>query len=168
MCLNPKGEAFFLHANSQHGEGGEEQEEELLEQEEDGTELWSYDDIQLRGTTTKRIRSKSCNYNNSERLSSEDQVVAGTGSRGSRIYRFVFGPSSNGGGEDADGDIVERAEIAAKLLELRWSTNLTFDELPYRERRKSQGDELDKEKAKSESRKILRATTLQLPEVNDV
>jgi hypothetical protein len=27
---------------------------------------------------------------------------------------------------------------------------------------------LDKEKAKSESRKILRATTLQLPEVNDV
>jgi phosphatidate phosphatase LPIN len=170
MCLNPKGEAFFLHANSQHGEGGEEQEEELLEQEEDGTELWSYDDIQLRGTTTttKRIRSKSCNYNNSERLSSEDQVLAGTGSRGSRIYRFVFGPSSNGGGEDADGDLVERAEIAAKLLELRWSTNLTFDELPYRERRKSQGDELDKEKAKSESSKILRATTLQLPEVNDV
>ncbi|CAJ2675453.1 unnamed protein product [Trifolium pratense] len=166
MCLNPKGEAFFLHANSQHGEGGEEQMEELLEEDEDGTELWSYDDIQLRGTTNKRqFKSKSCNYD-SERLSSEDQVVAGNGSRSSRIYRFVFGPSSNGDGEDADGDLVERAEIAAKLLELRWSTNLTFDELPYRERKKTQGANLVKVKSKSESGEVLRptATSLQLPE----
>ncbi|CAJ2673945.1 unnamed protein product [Trifolium pratense] len=134
--------------------------------DEDGTKLWSYDDIQLRGTTNKRqFKSKSCNYD-SERLSSEDQVVAGNGSRSSRIYRFVFGPSSNGDGEDADGDLVERAEIAAKLLELRWSTNLTFDELPYRERKKTQGANLVKVKSKSESGEVLRptATSLQLPE----
>ncbi|PNX66751.1 hypothetical protein L195_g055260, partial [Trifolium pratense] len=67
---------------------------------------------------------------------------------------------------DADGDLVERAEIAAKLLELRWSTNLTFDELPYRERKKTQGANLVKVKSKSESGEVLRptATSLQLPE----
>lgn len=180
MCLSPKGEVFFLHANSsQHGEGEEEGPEEQEEEEEDGIEsMWGYDDIQVRGSNKRQFKSKSCNFR------SEDPVLDRTGSRRSRMCRLVFGPSSDGGdGEDVDADLVERAEIAAKLLDLRWSTNLTFDELPYRERKKTRGGNLDKEKGKTESGEVLRlasevcgkvhvhdkvlhAKTLQLPEVS--
>ncbi|CAK8569523.1 unnamed protein product [Lathyrus sativus] len=177
MCLSPKGEVFFLHGNLQHEEG-EEEEQEGQDEEEDGIgSMWCYDDIQVRGSNKRQFKSKSCNFR------SEDPVVDRSGSRRSRMCRLVFGPSSDGGdGEDADADLVERAEIAAKLLDLRWSTNFTLDELPYRERKKTQGNKLDKEKGKTdESGEVLRlasevcgevhvrdevlhATTLQLPE----
>ncbi|KAI5393137.1 phosphatidate phosphatase PAH2 [Lathyrus oleraceus] len=177
MCLSPKGEAFFLHGNLQHGEG-EEEEQEGQDEEEDGIgSMWCYDDIQVSGSNKRQFKSKSCNFR------SEVPVVDRTSSRRSRMCRLVFGPSSDGGdGEDADADLVERAEIAAKLLDLRWSTNITFDELPYRERKKTQGDKLDKERGKTEESgevlrlasevcgevhvhdKVLHTTTLQLPE----
>lgn len=149
MCLNPKGEVFFLHANNQHGE-----EEELEEQEE--WELADEED-ELRGSNKRQFKSKSANFG------LEDRVIAMNDSRNSRINRLVFGPRS-GGGEDGDADSVERAEVAAKLLDLRWSTNLTFDELPHTERKKTRGVNLDKEKVKFESGKVLHATTVQLPE----
>jgi len=147
MCLNPKGEVFFLHANNQHGEEEEleELEERELAEEDEGENLWSCDDIQLRGSNKRQFKSKSANFG------LEDRVVAMNDSQNSRINRFVLGPRSGG-----DADSVERAEVAAKLLDLRWSTNLSFDELSHTE------------KVKFESGKVLRATTVQLPEVNDV
>lgn len=192
MCLNPKGEGFFLHANTQEEEEDEREMEEREEEEDERETMLYYDDIQLRGNK-RQFKSKSCNFD-SERLSSEARVVDRIGSRRSRILKLVLGPKS---GDDADTDIdlVERAEIAAKLLELKWSTNLNFDEFPYRERKKTRGDNLDKEKgcscneqngisSKSESGEvaclaseacgevnvlgeIFDSTTMQLPEVND-
>lgn len=155
MCLNPKGEVFFLHANNQHGEEEEleELEERELAEEDEGDNLWSCDDIQLRGSNKRQFKSKSANF------SLEDRVIAMNDSRNSRINRFVLGPRSSG-----DADSAERAEVAAKLLDLRWSTNLSFDELSHTERKKTQGVNLDKEKVKFESGKVLRATTVQLPE----
>lgn len=136
MCLNPKGEVFFLHANNQLGEEElEEQEEWELAEEED----------ELRGSNKRQFKSKSANFG------LEDRVVAMNDSRNSRVNRLVFGPRSGGG----DADLVERAEVAAKLLDLRWSTNLSFDELPHTERKKTRAVNLDKEKVKFESGEVL-------------
>lgn len=183
MSLNNKGEAFFLHAKPQEFEQEEEEEEP-----EEGESVWSYDidEILLRGNK-RQLKSKSCNFD-SKSLNSEGQVDS-TASRRSRILRHVFGPRFGGGGEDVDKngvDSLERAEIAAKLMELKWSTNLNFDELQCRSRRKNRRDDnLDRKKACScnegddiSSRSyfgevhvqanVLDTTTLLLPEVNYV
>lgn len=180
MSLNNKGEAFFLHAKPQEFE--EEQEEE---EQEEGESVWSYDidEIQLRGNK-RQLKSKSCNFV-SKSLNSE---VDSTASRRSRMLRFVFGPKSGGGGDvDKNGlELLERAEVAAKLMELKWSTNLNVDELPCRDRRKNRCDDnLDRKKACSCNERdeissrsyfgdvhvqasVLDTKTLLLPEVNDV
>lgn len=137
MYLNHKGEAFFLHSKIQ-------------EEEDGGESVWCYgdsNDIQPLGSK-RQFESKSCNFD-SQRLSSEAQVdkIVGnrSGSRRSSVLGLVFGSRAWKGEEDiADTkkgvDLLERAEIAAKLLELKWSTNLTLDQLPHRDRKKTRGD----------------------------
>ncbi|KAK7310515.1 hypothetical protein RJT34_08069 [Clitoria ternatea] len=149
MHLNHKGEACFLHSQKQR-EGEEEEEEE------EGEESMFYyppcggeiDDIQPPASK-RHFKSKSWNYD-LDKLNSEvkvDRIVGRSGSRRSRILGLVFGPAAlKGEGEDADVnglDSVERAEVAANLLELKWSTNLTFDQLHRRERRRTRSDTLD-------------------------
>ena len=177
MCLSPKGEAFFLHVNTQEEEEEfEEEEEQEFEEDDERHSMWSCDDINLRGSNKREFKSKSCNFD-SERLGADAQVVARTGSRRSKVVKLVFEPRSGGGGEDAGEDLVQRAEIAAKLLDLKWSTNLSFDELPHRERKKTRGGNMDNEKgfscneqdgnkSKSESGEVLYLGSEACGEVN--
>ncbi|XP_061343613.1 phosphatidate phosphatase PAH2-like isoform X2 [Gastrolobium bilobum] len=143
MYLNHKGEAFFLHSQAQ----GEEREEEEQQQ---GESILYYpssgdDTVDIQPRVSKRqFKSKSCNFD-SNSDAQVDKVVARTSSRRSRILGLVR--SFKGDSEDGDNinrvDSFERAEIAANLLELKWSTNLTFDQLPRRDRRKTRGGTLD-------------------------
>ncbi|TKY57806.1 Phosphatidate phosphatase PAH2 [Spatholobus suberectus] len=134
MYLNHKGEAIFLHADTQ------EQGESKFGSESET------DDITPQGSE-RHVKSRSYNFDSSDESTSE--VVGRSRSRCSRILGRVFGPRSlRGEGEDADTngvdmDLMERAEIAAKLLELKWSTNLTFDQLPPRDGKKTRGGALD-------------------------
>ncbi|KAK7321701.1 hypothetical protein VNO77_32579 [Canavalia gladiata] len=143
MYLNRKGEAFFLHAQTQK----EQQEgESIFHYPSSGGESET-GDVQPRGCK-RHFKSNSYNFD-SDQSNSEakvDKFVVRTRSRRNRILGLVFGPSSlKGEGEDGGDmnavDLLERAEFAAKLLELKWSTNLTFDQLPCRNRKKTRGDD---------------------------
>lgn len=77
---------------------------------------------------------QSCNYEGSTadlgiaKCAQNGQILARTSSRRSRIFGLMFGRRSMKGIEMNGGvdrvDSLERAEIAANLLELKWSTNL--------------------------------------------
>ncbi|CAK7347562.1 unnamed protein product [Dovyalis caffra] len=126
MYLDRRGEAFFLREVE-----GEEGEPVLYP---------SYSSDETDGQFQKNrrsMKSKSCNYD-SHQLNSGDQldgtngsIVARTNSRRSRILGIVFGRKSvdDSYREEDDGAVVrisslERAELAADLLEMKWSTNL--------------------------------------------
>ncbi|CAL0332696.1 unnamed protein product [Lupinus luteus] len=126
LYLNHKGEAFFL---------SEEDEEFDLYSSSSGDEI---DDVQPLGGRV-HFRSKSYNFD-SDKLSSSEQVDANngkiverTGSRRARMPGLVFGQRSLKGGSEDGAELMERAEIAADLLELKWSTNLPFDQLPHKD-----------------------------------
>lgn len=120
MHLDSKGEAFFLR--------------EIDEEEEEAHLMFpcsSGDDTDDH-SRAHALRSKSCDYDS-------DEAVGRTSSRQSRILGLVFGRRSlkqkdsdgGDGGRIGIGDRVgslERAEIAANLLDLKWSTNLTEED----------------------------------------
>ncbi|KAL2318576.1 hypothetical protein Fmac_032452 [Flemingia macrophylla] len=108
MCLNLKGEAAFF------------QEQEQEQEQEPGESVYG-------GDGKRHAKPNSF---------SEAKVVGRSRSR--RILGHVFGTRSMRGAVE-DGDVtrvdsMERAEIAAKLMELKWSTNLTCDPLPKKTR----------------------------------
>ncbi|XP_061343170.1 phosphatidate phosphatase PAH2-like [Gastrolobium bilobum] len=111
MYLDHKGEAFFLR----------EIDTQEQEEEEDSSLMYPYssgDD-----TDDQSLKSRSC-YSDSH---NGEVVVSRSSSRRSRILGLVFGGRSlKGQVEDGDGnreDSLERAEIAANLLDLKWSTS---------------------------------------------
>ncbi|KAL2574824.1 hypothetical protein AAZV13_17G211100 [Glycine max] len=143
MYLNRNGEAIFLH----HADTQEEEEEE--EEEEESTLFGGEsetDDI-TSPSGRRHFKSKSWNFDSPDKSNSDAKVVVGrTKSRRARILGLVSRSLRGEGGDgDVNGvDLRERAEIAAKLLELKWSTNLNFDhKLPCRDRKKTRGDALD-------------------------
>ncbi|KAL6995518.1 phosphatidate phosphatase [Sarracenia purpurea var. burkii] len=119
MYLDNKGEAYFLR-------------------EVDGEEG---DSVFRPSSSGEEIESKSCNFD-SDQSNLVTQIDIGNGkiltrrnSRRSRILGLVLGRKSMKGDssrveEDNPGviraDSLQRAEIAADLLEVNWSTNLTF------------------------------------------
>ncbi|RDX62823.1 Phosphatidate phosphatase PAH1, partial [Mucuna pruriens] len=124
MYLDHKGEAFFLKEINA-------QEEATLVFPSSGADDHNY--------ASRSLRSKSCNYDGPD-------VVGRTSSNRSRILSLVFGRRSlkreYGGDRDSDDDDIgqgdgignrtrtdslERAEIAANLLDLKWSTNLSAE-----------------------------------------
>lgn len=127
MYLDNKGEAYFLR-----------------EVDVDGGETpfspsSSGEDTDGQSSRRMPIKSKSCNYDAYESDSvtqigiSNGKVISRTTSRRSRILGFVFGrkPMKQGRFPEQDSDdgvgrteSLERAEIAADLLEVKWSTNL--------------------------------------------
>ncbi|GMI91169.1 hypothetical protein HRI_002786200 [Hibiscus trionum] len=130
MFLDHKGEAYFLR------------EMDVEESETDAVSflLSSGDetDESLSGNR-KPVKSKSCSYDVDESNSvaqvdmSNGKLVARTSSRRQGIFGRVFGQRSikeDSYQEDAGGtgvmrsDSLERAELAAELLEVKWSTNL--------------------------------------------
>ncbi|KAI4336967.1 hypothetical protein L6164_015432 [Bauhinia variegata] len=127
MYLDSKGEAYFLR--------------EMDADEGDSTisiyPSSSSDETESRPQDNKRFKSQSCNFDSDKSNSvARDKIVGRTNSRRSRILGLVFGRKSMKGDVDNNcqkkmddsnvhrTDSLERAEIAANLLEVRWSTNL--------------------------------------------
>ncbi|KAK9756290.1 hypothetical protein RND81_01G087300 [Saponaria officinalis] len=125
MCLDHKGEAFFLRE---------------VDAEEGDLEPYasSGDEMDVKADLWRVPKSKSCNFdaNRSDlvsELESSKIVPPLNNSRRRRLFGLSFGRRSmkeNGfqDGEDGSGvdrvSSMERAEMAADLLEVRWTTNL--------------------------------------------
>ncbi|GER35921.1 phosphatidate phosphatase LPIN3 [Striga asiatica] len=118
MYLNHKGEAYFL--------------KEVDEEENDGggpvcsPPSSSGEDMER---SMNRRPLETINYNCDPKWSeNEKDAVIKMHSRPSQILGFVFGRKPAKGEENESGavraDSLERAEIAADLLDLKWSTNL--------------------------------------------
>ncbi|KAF8410051.1 hypothetical protein HHK36_002571 [Tetracentron sinense] len=127
MYLDHKGEAYFL--KEVDGEEGDS----IFSPPSSGDET---DEQFCNGRTT---RSESCNFDANQQNSdtqndvNNGKIAARTNSRRSRIFGLVFGRKSmkedNRQGQEGDAGVerassLERAEIAADLLEVKWSTNL--------------------------------------------
>lgn len=131
MFLDHTGEAYFLR------------EIDVEESKSDGVSFpfSSGDEIDepLSGNR-KPMKSESCSYDNDDSNSvaqvdlGNGKLVGRTSSRRSRIFGFVFGERSTKEDSYQDGaggtgvmrsESLERAEFAAELLEVKWSTNLT-------------------------------------------
>ncbi|KAK7410030.1 hypothetical protein VNO78_00502 [Psophocarpus tetragonolobus] len=126
MYLDHKGEAFFLRET-------DAQEANFIFPSSSGDDADDH---------SRSRRSRSCDYDDAGGL------VGRTSSRRSRILGLVFGRRSlrsedEDGDADADGDgdgdgdrdgigssvgSLERAEIAANLLDLKWSTNISGEQ----------------------------------------
>ncbi|KAK8347449.1 hypothetical protein V6Z11_A06G018300 [Gossypium hirsutum] len=130
MFLDHKGEAYFLREVD-----GEEGESEGVPFPFPS----GYDTDEPMSVNRMPMKSKSCNYDADRSNSAGDvdvsngKILARTTSRRSRIFGLVFGRRSmkEDGYQEAIGaadvmrlDPLERAEIAADLLEVKWSTNL--------------------------------------------
>ncbi|XP_040996379.1 phosphatidate phosphatase PAH1 [Juglans microcarpa x Juglans regia] len=130
MYLDHKGEAYFLR---QVG---------VVEGETVSYSLSSGDETDGQSQNDRRpVNSKSFNFDSTASDSvdkfdgSSGEVLARSKSRRSRIFGHVFGRRSMREesyleGEGGDGvtraDSLERAEMAANLLEVKWSTNLAW------------------------------------------
>ncbi|CAI9115747.1 OLC1v1016737C1 [Oldenlandia corymbosa var. corymbosa] len=127
MYLDHKGEAYFLK-EVDFGEGDAVCSPSSSGEDTDGQ---SHDG--------RPVKSKSCNYDALESSSlepvdlSKGKVLARTNSRHARILGLVFGrkamkkdtaPEEENNGGVIRSESLERAEIAADLLEVKWCTNL--------------------------------------------
>ncbi|XP_071922718.1 phosphatidate phosphatase PAH2 isoform X3 [Coffea arabica] len=127
MYLDHKGEAYFL------------KEVDVGEEDTLPSPSSSGEDTDGQSNDRRALEAKSCNFDayQSESVTEIDlgnrNVISRTNSRRSRILGFVFGRKSFKKGnlpkdEDVAGVVrsesLERAEIAADLLEVKWSTNL--------------------------------------------
>ncbi|KAI3726688.1 hypothetical protein L1987_66488 [Smallanthus sonchifolius] len=125
MYLDPRGEAYFLR---------EVDSEEVVEPVLSHSS--SCEDVNGKGQDKLPVKSKSMDYDfdqcNSVSDVSNDAGLSRTNSTGSRILGFVLGRRSmkerTFSKEENDLNAgrmaqLERAEIAADLLETRWSTN---------------------------------------------
>ncbi|KAF3964078.1 hypothetical protein CMV_011598 [Castanea mollissima] len=121
MYLDHKGEAYFLS------------EVDVEEGEIVPFSLSSGDEIDGESKTKndrQPLKSKSYNFENSvDKIDVRNgKVMTRSGSRRSRMFGLVFGRRSmkeeDGDAGAARADSLARAEIAADLLEVRWSTNL--------------------------------------------
>ncbi|KAL3013133.1 hypothetical protein AAZX31_06G036900 [Glycine max] len=127
MHLDHTGEAFFLREIDAQGQ-----------EEEDAILMFpssSADDEADDHSRSHSLRSKSLNY---DAAAAAEVVGRTTSSRRSRILGLVFGRRSlkrEDGGAVGDGDgtenrvgSLERAQIAANLLDIKWSTNLSAEQ----------------------------------------
>ncbi|KAK6256619.1 hypothetical protein QUC31_000078 [Theobroma cacao] len=130
MFLDHKGEAYFLR----------EADVEEGESESVSLPFSSGDETDEPSSGNRRpMKSKSCNYDANKSNSvgevdvSNGKIMARTSSQRSRIFGLVFGKMSTkedsyqegvGGAGVMKVGSLERAEIAADLLEVKWSTNL--------------------------------------------
>lgn len=128
MYLDHKGEAYLLRETN--GEGGEGESLIYASSSSDETDAQS---------SNKTEKSDNCDVDIdgvnliAQTGFSNEKIVARTKSRRARFLGLVFGRRSlkenNSQDENSNGGIIrasslERAEIAADLLEVRWSTNL--------------------------------------------
>lgn len=128
MFLDHTGEAYFLR------------EIDVEESKSDGVSFPFSSGDELLSGNRKPMKSESCSYDNDNSNSvaqvdlDNGKLVGRTSSRRSRIFGRVFGERSTKEDSYQDGaggtgvmrsESLERAEFAAELLEVKWSTNLT-------------------------------------------
>ncbi|KAH1065621.1 hypothetical protein J1N35_030608 [Gossypium stocksii] len=128
MFLDHTGEAYFLR------------EIDVEESKSDGVSFPFYSGDEPLSGNRKPMKSESCSYDNDNSNSvaqvdlGNGKLVGRTSSRRSRIFGRVFGERSTKEDSYQDGaggtgvmrsESLERAEFAAELLEVKWSTNLT-------------------------------------------
>lgn len=129
MYLDHTGEAFFLR--EVEGDEGDDAFSPPLS----GDEV----DEQVENGRLSKSQSLDIHSNQSKAApqidTSNGKIVARTNTRRSRIFGLMFGRKSmNEGSTHSEGDVdvqrvssLERAEIAADLLNVKWSTNLHTD-----------------------------------------
>ncbi|MED6107097.1 hypothetical protein PIB30_010818 [Stylosanthes scabra] len=144
MNMTHKGEAFFFRDTHCEQQGDEDSGsgESSSSSGEDA-------DVVLPWGRKRHFKSKSCKFDENGSFAADmnglnnDETVDRSDSHRSRLIRLALGQRSlNGEVEDAEY-LLERAEIAANLLDLKWSTNLKFDQLPRQERKKTKGGTLE-------------------------
>lgn len=129
MYLDHKGEAYFL------------KEVDVVEEAESVLNHLSSGDEEMEGRSRgdrMPLQSESCNFDVGNSIpvgqidASNGKVTRRSNSRRAQILGLVFGRRSmreNDYGREKENDMprvdsLERAEFAAKLLEVKWSTNL--------------------------------------------
>ncbi|XP_020517520.1 LOW QUALITY PROTEIN: phosphatidate phosphatase PAH2 [Amborella trichopoda] len=151
MYLDHKGEAYFLKEDDEDEEeaglspssapsSGEEMEElshsaSGRESETNSGELSSLSNVLVEKEQDTEHEKGNMDGNSISINESNGEIVTRTTSRRSRIFGLVFGrrlvkDDNNKSIEDGSvqrRDSLERAEIAADLLEMKWSTNLRAD-----------------------------------------
>lgn len=142
MYLNHKGEAYFL----KEVDGGEENSDFLSPSSSNKAGKQSQNGRMMKAESIKDKQSQHGRMLKAESLNlgdtqlnrvthvnmSNEKITAKTNSRRSRIFRLMFGQKSmkddnrlrKGGVSMERISSLERAEIAADLLEMKWSTNL--------------------------------------------
>lgn len=118
MYLAHTGQAYFLR-----------EVEDVVGESENGEvyTLSSGDEAEITRTKSSvdddklkiPLKSKSCNYDSASPRSGNGKIVGRPG-----ILGFVFGGRSVRESQDSGVSSMERAEIAADLLEVKWSTNI--------------------------------------------
>lgn len=119
MYLAHTGQAYFLR-----------EVEDVVGESESGEvyTLSSGDEAEIIRTKSSNVdvdklkiplKSKSCNYDSASPRSGNGKIVGKPG-----ILGFVFGGRSVRESQDSSVSSMERAEIAADLLEVKWSTNI--------------------------------------------
>ncbi|KAK1301279.1 hypothetical protein QJS10_CPB12g01626 [Acorus calamus] len=124
MYLDHKGEAYFL-----------KDADEMVEEGDVLYSLSSGDETDSHSKSERLNKTQSCNFDGDRRDGANGKmVVARTNSKRSRFLGLMFGrrsmkveDRSRGGGVERVNSL-ERAEIAADLLDVKWSTNRRTDD----------------------------------------
>ncbi|KAK1256936.1 hypothetical protein QJS04_geneDACA017227 [Acorus gramineus] len=124
MYLDHKGEAYFL-----------KDADEMVEEGDVLYLLSSGDETDSHSKSERLNKTQSCNFDGDRRDGANGKmVVARTNSKRSRFLGLMFGrrsmkveDGSRGGGVERVNSL-ERAEIAADLLDVKWSTNRRADD----------------------------------------
>ncbi|CAN6466680.1 unnamed protein product [Victoria cruziana] len=132
MFLDHKGEAYFLKEVDQDDDDGAPSATSSGEDTEDGRRRKKGGRQPEDLDTRRRSEPDEKSMNPARTVINENngKLLMRTNSRRSRILGLVFGRRSmKGDRRDGSGvdriDSLERAEIAADLLEVKWSTNLS-------------------------------------------
>ncbi|KAF3773418.1 Phosphatidate phosphatase [Nymphaea thermarum] len=132
MFLDHKGEAYFLKEVDQDDDDGAQSAPSSGEDTEDGKrrKKGSCQSQDLDGRQRSELDEDPMNPARTVINENNGKLLMRTNSRRSRILGLVFGRRSmKGERRDSSGvdriDSLERAEIAADLLEVKWSTNFS-------------------------------------------
>ncbi|KAF8673361.1 hypothetical protein HU200_048921 [Digitaria exilis] len=135
MYLDSNGEAFFLRNADPNGEEGEF----VVSPASSGDER----EALIQEAQLRKSKSTSCDSSTMEADVGEGKILARTTSRRTTILERMFGRKSGKNNAHAVDRVssLERAEIAAELLDTKWSTNLPRSSKPH-----SSNDESSKSK----------------------
>lgn len=124
MYLDSNGEAYFLRNADPNGEEGEF----IVSPASSGDER----EVPIQEAQLRKSKSTSCDSSTMEADVGEGKILARTTSRRITILERMFGRKSIKNNDHAVDRVssLERAEVAAELLDTKWSTNLPRSSKP--------------------------------------